>query len=138
MSRIRSHFVQFASYDFSAKNPQKCKKGSWLPKVFPHLLENDNGDRFQATHRRVARRTENCPLHPRSCATSAQGGQKHEILSAGRLLKFLIIFSFNFSNNSLKLQLIKEIKQTIIKHMVEEEKNAKKVKPEKLMSRFRS
>jgi hypothetical protein len=75
---------------------------------------------------------------PRPCATTAQGGQKREILSAGRLLKFLINFSYNFSIKSLKLQFIKEIKQTIIAHMVEEEKRAKKVKPEELMSRFRS
>ena len=74
----------------------------------------------------------------RPCPTTAQGGQKREILSAGRSLKILINFSYNFSIKSHKLQFIKEIKQTITTHMVEEEKRAKKVKPEELMSRFRS
>jgi len=66
------------------------------------------------------------------------GGAIAGILSAGRSLKFLIEFCYNFSIKSHKLQFIKEIKQTIIAHMVEEEKRAKKVKPEELMSRFRS
>ncbi len=66
------------------------------------------------------------------------GGAIAGILSAGRSLKFLIEFCYNFSIKSHKLQFIKEIKQTITAHMVEEEKRAKKVKPEELMSRFRS
>ncbi len=66
------------------------------------------------------------------------GGAIDEILSAGRLSKFSIDIYYNYSNKSLKLQFIKEIKQTIIALMVEEEKRAKKVKPEELMSRFRS
>ena len=36
------------------------------------------------------------------------------------------------------MQLIKEIKLTIIAHMVEESKGPKKIKPEELISRFRS
>ena len=36
------------------------------------------------------------------------------------------------------MQLIKEIKQRIIAHMVEESKGPKKIKPEELISRFRS
>jgi hypothetical protein len=74
----------------------------------------------------------------RPCVPVAGGPQKREILSAGRLLKFLISFSYNFSIKSLKLQYIKEIKQTIIARMVEESKGPKKIKPEELISRFRS
>ena len=36
------------------------------------------------------------------------------------------------------MQLIKEIKQSIITSMVEESKGPKKIKPEELISRFRS
>ena len=36
------------------------------------------------------------------------------------------------------MQLIKEINQTIIARMVEESKGPKKIKPEELISRFRS
>ena len=53
-------------------------------------------------------------------------------------MKFSIKFCYNFSIKSDKLQFIKEIKQAINTHMVEEEKRAKKVKPEELLSRFRS
>ena len=55
MSVIRSHFMQFASYDFSAKKCQNIQKWSKWQKVFPDLLENENHDRPQATHRRIAR-----------------------------------------------------------------------------------
>ena len=74
----------------------------------------------------------------RPCALDAGGPQKREILSAGRLWKFSIKLSLNFSIKSQELQFNKEIKQTLIAHMVEELKVAKKVKPEELMSRFRS
>ena len=78
-----------------------------------------------STHRRVARRKLSPRMVPRPCVPAAGGPQKREILSAGQLLKFLINFRYNFSIKSLNLQFIKEIKHTIIAHMVEEEKRAK-------------
>ena len=73
------------------------------------------------------------------------GGETGRILSVGRSLKILIKLGLNFSNKTLnkglkcdQLQFIKEIKQRIIANMVEESKGPKKIKPEELISRFRS
>ena len=54
MSRIRCHFVQFASYDFSAKKAQKGQKWPQVATVFRDLLENEDGDGIYPTHPRIA------------------------------------------------------------------------------------
>ena len=58
-----------------------CRNDPEVGKVFPDLLENDNGDPSKATHRRVARFKLYRRMGPRPCVPIAEGAQKCEILS---------------------------------------------------------